>query len=90
MVKATYDRTARRHTVEDDARDNPVVAESYSATCRLQKVRVTPYMLGEVEPRLDHGIGQLLDPARNRSIIATGIFCREYCELHPDWAWEAL
>lgn len=97
MVTATYDRTTRWHAPDDDAGHDPGVAESNAgriqsdfATCRLQRVRVTPLILGECEPRVEFGMGQLLDPSRNRSIVATGVFCAEYCAIHPDWDWEAL
>jgi hypothetical protein len=98
MVTAIYDRTARRHTADDNLGNDPVLAEgdvlptvqSDFAACRLQRVRVMPFALGESEPRVELGMGQLLDPSRNRSIIATGTFCAEYCAIHPDWAWEAL
>jgi hypothetical protein len=103
MVKTTYDRTARRHKATDN-REGPapvaLLLEVFdvrsgeetlpAAACRLQRVHMTPYVLGEAEPRLDRGLGQLLDPSRNRSIIGTGVFCAEYCAIHPAWSWEAL
>jgi hypothetical protein len=109
MVKATYDRTARRNSVHDDARNGSVVAESNaridvapgidtvrydaitaSTVCQRNR-RVNPaFCLGETEPRLALGMGQLLDPLRRRSIVATGTFCAEYCEIHRDWSWESL
>src|ERR1700745_678673 len=100
MVTTVYDRTARRDSVRNHAGDNSGVAESIdfsrfravtdSAVCRRQRDQLKPTYLGETEPRLSLGMGQLLDPARRRSIIATGTFCAEYCDLHTDWSWEAL
>jgi hypothetical protein len=90
MVTATYDRTARRHAPENDFGNDSLPSKSDFATCRLQKIRVTPFVLGEAEPRVELGMGQLLDPSRNRNIVATGVFCAEYCAIHPDWDWELL
>ena len=98
MVTEIYDRIARRHAADDDTRNDSLLAESDDlpiipsdfAACRLQKVRVMPFSLGEVEPRVECGMGQLLDPSGNRSIIGTGVFCAEYCAMHPAWSWEAL